>query len=197
MIAYIKGIFVQIAPTTAIIETSGGVAYVLHISLHTYSKIQSQQQGKLFAYFHVKEDAQTLYGFAEEAERELFALLISVSGVGPSTAQIMLSSLSAQELQQAIVQENVGLIKSVKGIGLKTAQKIIIELKDKLAKNAPAWQATAGQIDNKLRDEALYALAALGIDKNTAQKAINKALQAAPDIHTVEQLIKAAFKNIS
>ena len=193
MFAYIKGKLVQKSPAAAIVETAGGVAYHLNISLYTYSKIQTADNLKLFTHFHVKEDAHTLYGFADEEERELFAHLISVSGIGPSTAQMMLSALNPAEVKQAIVQENETLIRSIKGIGTKTAKLLILELKDKLAKITPILPEI-GNTHNKYREEALNALLSLGIAKPVAQKALNKVIQEQPDIATIEALIKKTLQ---
>lgn len=197
MIAYLKGTFVHKSPANLIVETAGGVAYMVHISLHTFSQIQQTTEGRIFTYLHIKEDAHALYGFAQEDEKELFLHLISISGIGPSTAQVMLSSLNPAEIKQAIVQENENLIRSIKGIGQKTAKLIILELKDKLAKNTPIGELplSAGSGQNQaLRDEALNALLALGIAKPMAQKALNKVLTANPAINNIETLIKQALQ---
>ncbi|MBK8472700.1 MAG: Holliday junction branch migration protein RuvA [Sphingobacteriales bacterium] len=194
MIAYLKGVLVQKNPAFVLIETSGGVAYRVFISLNTYSKLPTVEGAvRLFTYFQVKEDAHTLYGFADEDERELFEHLISVSGIGSSTAQMMLSALQPNEIRQAIVQENESLIKSIKGIGVKTAKLLILQLKDKLAKTTVALDLpVVGH--NNLRDEALNALLALGIAKPMAQKALNKVLTANPNIGSIEALIKQALQ---
>jgi len=194
MIAYLKGVLVQKNPAFVLIETSGGVAYRVFISLNTYSKLPTVEGAvRLFTYFQVKEDAHTLYGFADEDERELFEHLISVSGIGSSTAQMMLSALQPNEIRQAIVQENESLIKSIKGIGVKTAKLLILQLKDKLAKTIVALDLpVVGH--NNLRDEALNALLALGIAKPMAQKALNKVLTANPNIGSIEALIKQALQ---
>lgn len=194
MIAYLKGVLVQKNPAFVLIETSGGVAYRVFISLNTYSKLPTVEGAvRLFTYFQVKEDAHTLYGFADEDERELFEHLISVSGIGSSTAQMMLSALQPNEIRQAIVQENESLIKSIKGIGVKTAKLLILQLKDKLAKTTVALDLpVVGH--NNLRDEALNALLALGIAKPMAQKALNKVLTTNPNIGSIEALIKQALQ---
>jgi Holliday junction DNA helicase RuvA len=193
MITYLRGKLIQKNPAFAIIETAGGVAYYVFISLNTYSKLPSTDEVKLFTYFHVKEDTQALYGFADEEERELFEHLISVSGIGTSTAQMMLSALQPAEIKQAIVQENETLIKSIKGIGVKTAKLLILQLKDKLAKTTAIAESVAFA-HNNFRDEALNALLALGIAKPMAQKALNKVLTANPQVSTVEALIKQALQ---
>ncbi len=194
MIAYLKGVLVQKNPAFVLVETSGGVAYRVFISLNTYSKLPTVDRAvRLFTYFQVKEDAHTLYGFADEDERELFEHLISVSGIGSSTAQMMLSALQPNEIRQAIVQENESLIKSIKGIGVKTAKLLILQLKDKLAKTTVALDLpVVGH--NNLRDEALNALLALGIAKPMAQKALNKVLTTNPNIGSIEALIKQALQ---
>lgn len=194
MIAYLKGVLVQKNPAFVLVETSGGVAYRVFISLNTYSKLPTVDGAvRLFTYFQVKEDAHTLYGFADEDERELFEHLISVSGIGSSTAQMMLSALQPNEIRQAIVQENESLIKSIKGIGVKTAKLLILQLKDKLAKTTVAVDLpVVGH--NNLRDEALNALLALGIAKPMAQKALNKVLTTNPNIGSIEALIKQALQ---
>lgn len=196
MIAYIKGKLNFLCPTYVVLET-GGIGYHIHISLHTYSELVKQpphadQPVKLFTFFHVKEDAHTLYGFSEEGERRLFSHLISVSGIGPNTGRMILSSVSPAELEEAIIEGNVNLIKSVKGIGPKSAQRIILELQDKLKKEgrssliqAPA-SATA-------REEALSALVMLGFSRIAGEKALTAVLKDAVDA-PVELLIKKALK---
>lgn len=196
MIAYIKGKLVAKTPTYVILETTGGVAYHIAVSLHTYGQMGTKVENKLFTYFHVKEDIQALYGFAEESERELFTHLISVSGIGPATAQVMLSSLSPQEIMEAIIAENINVLKSTKGVGPKTAKRIVLELKDKLSKKGGALLSNNTAIDNAIRDEGVQALVGLGINKPIAQKAIDKVLKTNKDINTLEQLIKEALKSI-
>jgi len=197
MIAYIKGNITLKTPTYVYVETAG-VGYQINISLHTYAKIEKSENVKLFTHFHVKEDSQTLYGFADDAERSLFVLLISVSGIGPSTAQVVLSSLNPDEVKSAIVSENVDAFKKVKGIGPKTAKRVILDLKDKILKagggelNLPVTAA----VDNTIRTEAIGALQALGFNKIMVQKALNKILREQPNINTVEALIKEALKQL-
>lgn len=193
MITYLKGKIAQKNPAFIVIETAGGVAYRVFISLYTYSKLSNNEEVKIFTYFHVKEDIQALYGFADEEERELFEHLISVSGIGTSTAQMMLSALQPAEIRQAIVQENETLIKSIKGIGVKTAKLLILQLKDKLAKASPTLEITSNN-NNNVREEALNALLALGIAKPMAQKALNKVLSHNPSINSIEALIKQALQ---
>ncbi len=192
MIAYLRGPYTFKSPTDVIIE-AGGVGYRIHISLHTYSQIQNQPEGKLFTYFHVKEDSHTLYGFADQLERELFVHLISVSGIGPATGRMVLSSYTPAEIQQAIVEEDVPLIKSIKGIGPKSAQRIVLELKDKVAREMTESNVVLSTSGNTHRQEALSALILLGFNKSLAEKAIVKVLQSG-NISTVEQLIKKALK---
>jgi len=197
MIAYIKGNITLKTPTYVYVETAG-VGYQINISLHTYAKIEKSENVKLLTHFHVKEDSQTLYGFADDAERSLFVLLISVSGIGPSTAQVVLSSLNPDEVKSAIVSENVDAFKKVKGIGPKTAKRVILDLKDKILKagggelNLPVTAA----VDNTIRTEAIGALQALGFNKIMVQKALNKILREQPNINTVEALIKEALKQL-
>ncbi len=191
MIAYVKGKLVLRTASYVIIETAGGIGYQIHISQHTYSQLPTGDC-KLYTYFHVKEDQQSLYGFADETEKTLFTQLISVSGVGPSTAQAMLSSATPQEIQLGILGEDVQLLKGIKGIGPKTAKRIILELKDKIAKGGTPTKVVGAH--NTYREEALTALLALGFAKPMAQKALNKVLKTKASIQTVEALIKEALK---
>ena len=191
MIAHVNGILIEKTPTNLIIEC-GGVGYFVKISLNTFSRITTEngKNIKLFTHLQVKEDSQTLYGFYAVQEREMFKHLISVSGIGANTAMLMLSSLSSDEIANAITSDNVDLIKSVKGIGLKTAQRVIVDLKSKMAK----IEFSAENIfsaDNTNKFEALTALSALGFDKIKAEKVINKV---ATNDQTIEDLIKAALK---
>ena len=199
MIAYIKGKIVEKNPAYVVLETNSGVAYHLNISLHTYSSLPEGESCMLHTYFYVKEDAQTLYGFVEKNEKILFTQLISVSGIGPTTAQLMLSSLNPQEIQQAIIQENETLIKSMKGIGPKTAKRVILELRDKLMKidlggGQTKLQTSVAQ--STYKEEALNALLALGIAKHNAQKAIARVLRQDAEVKSVEELIKKALNMI-
>lgn len=197
MIAYIKGTLSVKTPAFVILETAGGIGYHINTSLHTHEKLPTAGTNncKLYCHLHIKEDAHTLYGFFEESERDLFVQLISVSGVGPSTAQMMLSSLSPAEIQQAIVSNNSDLLKTVKGIGIKTAQLIVLQLKDKLGKLSLNLSENATS-HNNIATEALNALLALGIGKPMAQKALDKVLKSDPNITTVEDLIKKVLKNL-
>ncbi len=198
MIAYIRGKLVSRTPTYVIIETNGGVAYHIHISLNTYTKITNPENTQLFTYFHVKEDIQALYGFAEDVERQLFIQLISVSGIGPATAQVMLSSINPQEMQEAILSENIALLKSVKGIGPKTAKRMVLELKDKIQKTVGTETLpTMGKDQTAaLKEEALTALVTLGIGKPLAKKAIDKVYRGGLKPSSVEILIKEALNRL-
>ncbi len=195
MIAYIKGQLTQKTPSYMVMETSNGVAYHVNISLYTYTQIQSLDNCKLFTHLHIKEDAHTLYGFVDETERELFLHLISVAGIGPATAQIMLSSLNPSEIQEAIITENENLIRTMKGVGPKTAKRVILELKDKLSKLPSIVSATDMVNSNSaFKEEALTALLTLGIAKPMAQKAIARVLRENPTVNSVETLLKQALQ---
>ena len=193
MITHIKGILVEKNPAYVIIETAGGIGYYIHISLSTFSQLKDEKELKLFTHYVVKEDAHTLYGFYEESERTLFRLLISVNGIGPNTACLILSALSVQDVVNAISNEDVRTIQSVKGIGTKTAQRVVIELKDKLAKASFSATEKFSTAYNNNKAEALSALVALGFAKNPAEKVLDKILKddTSP---TVEELIKKALK---
>lgn len=200
MIAYIKGKLTQKCPTDIIIETANGIGYHIHITLNTYHKIANQKEFKILTYFIVKEDSQTLYGFAEEDERNIFGHLISVSGVGPSTARVLLSTLSSGEVRNAIVAENIAVLKSAKGIGPKAAKRIVLELKDKVLKDSGMQSATISEtltVDNTVREEALSALVALGFNKTQVQKALNRILKVTPNIQDSGELIKQALGQLS
>lgn len=192
MIGYIKGQVTYKSPVYVLLEC-GGIGYQVYISLNTFSKIQDKEKAKLLTYLHVTENAHTLYGFADELEKEIFIQLISVSGIGPSTARVALSSLTPQEIHKAIVQENVKTVQSIKGIGPKSAKRIILELKDKLVKIEGVEQVSSVQ-DNTFKEEALSALVALGFNKNSAEKAINNLLNSGEKFLGVEDLIKKALK---
>ncbi|KYG78762.1 Holliday junction branch migration protein RuvA [Roseivirga echinicomitans] len=195
MFAYIKGKLAYKDPTFVIIDIQG-VGYEIRISLNTYSHIKDEEQCKLFTYFHVKEDIQVLYGFADEAEKKLFTQLISISGIGPSIGLMFLSSLSPTEIVNAIATENVVTIQSVKGVGAKTAQRVILELKDKVGKESTDMSGgniTSSSI-NTIRNEALAALVTLGINKVAAQKSIDKILKNSEGQISLEELIKLALK---
>ncbi|MBK6610512.1 MAG: Holliday junction branch migration protein RuvA [Sphingobacteriales bacterium] len=205
MYAYIKGALVFKSPAQIIIETSGGVAYWLHISLNTFTAIQNLNEAKLFTWLAVREDAHILYGFFDEAERDLFLQLVSVNGVGPSTAQVMLSFMRPQELLTAITTGDHTSLKRIKGIGAKTAERIVLELKDKLGKAfadtnlatlTPISGGSNANATNNFQAEALAALINLGIAKPVAVQAIQKVLKANPAIANVETLIRQALNNL-
>ena len=196
MISYIKGEITYKSPTYVLVET-GGIGYHVNISLTTYSKIESLEKVKLLTYFLVKEDSQTLYGFESGTERQLFTRLISVSGVGSSTAMIMLSALTPAELRSAIIGENILVLKKIKGIGDRTAKRIILDLKDKLMKESGDQPLLIQPASNTAREEALKALVTLGFMKIKVQKVLNKILKEDPTISKVEVLIKKALKLLS
>lgn len=195
MIAYIKGKLAHKDPTYVVIDVQG-IGYHIHISLTTYSAIKDQENCMLHTYLNVKEDSHTLFGFSDEAEKKAFLQLISISGVGPSTGLMIQSSLTASELHHAIINEDVNTIQSVKGIGAKTAQRIILELKDKLKKEGVGAldQTSSGSSYNTVRSEALSALTTLGINRNIAEKTIDKILKNSGNEVTLEELIKLALK---
>ncbi len=195
MIAFVNGKLVHKEATNVVIEVNG-IGYHIFISLATYSKIKDEEVCKLFTYFHVKEDIQALYGFLSEQDKIFFMNLISVSGIGPSTGMIMQSSMTTNELKSAIVNEDVDAIQKIKGIGAKTAQRVILELKDKIKKEGFSSESgqSSGSINNILRDEALSALVMLGINKSTAQKSIETILRNSESNITLEQLIKRSLQ---
>jgi Holliday junction DNA helicase RuvA len=194
MYEYFKGKLVVKAPTHVVLDVSG-IGYYLHISLTTYSQIKDQEDCKLYASFQVREDSQTLYGFATEAERHLFHHLISVSGIGPNTGRMMLSSITPEEIQQAIVSGQVNVIQKIKGIGPKTAQRVILELQDKLKKQGPDALIPLPISKPSSSEEALTALVMLGFPKAQAEKVLQAISTTEPDL-TVEQRIKAALKQL-
>lgn len=195
MINHIDGKLIEKTPTYAVVEAAG-VGYIMQISLNTFSKITDDERCKLYTeQLYVRDDMPRFYGFADMAERNLFRQLVSVSGVGGTSALLMLSSLSAAEIQAAIATGNVALIKSVKGIGEKTAQRIIVDLKGKLGKEELAPEFFAGG-NNTLKEEALSALVMLGFNKSAADKALDKIIRSEGAGQTVEQLIKGALKNL-
>lgn len=194
MFAYIDGKLAFKCPTYIIVE-AGGVGYHVNISLNTYSALSNTERCKVYTWLHVKEDAHTLYGFAEEGERRLFLHLISVSGIGPATCRMMLSSITPAEIQTAIIQADVTLIQRIKGIGAKTAQRLVLELQDKLKKEGPDSLISIPK-NTTIRDEALSALIMLGFAKQVAEKAIDNAVKNAQEDLTVEDMIKIALKNL-
>jgi holliday junction DNA helicase RuvA len=189
MITHLNGRLVEKNPTDIVLECNG-IGYEVKISLNTFSKLGAEENVKVFTQFIVREDAQLLYGFADKAEREMFNLLISVSGIGPNTAILMLSSLTPSDVAQAIGTDDVKTIQGIKGIGLKTAQRVIVDLKDKMLKFGLIDENVAS-VDNTKRFDALTALVSLGFDKKSAEKALQKVFS---EDATVELLIKNALK---
>jgi len=194
MYAYIDGKLVFKSPAYVVID-AGGVGYHINISLNTFSKIGDAERCKLHVWLHVKEDGHTLYGFFEEGEKRLFLHLISVSGIGPNTGRMMLSSITPQEIQAAIVQGNVTQIQRIKGIGPKSAQRVILELQDKLKKDGPDTLISM-PANNTVKDEALSALVMLGFTRNAAEKVLDAEIGKNTGTLTVEQLIKSALKSL-
>lgn len=190
MYHHIKGTVVETSPTHAVLET-GGVGFYLNISLQTYTFLSNKKEALLLTEFIVREDAQLLYGFYNRTEREMFKNLISVSGIGPNTGMLMLSSLSPEEIAAAIGNEDVNTIKSIKGIGLKTAQRVIVDLKDKLS-GIELNLDNLNSSDNTTKNEALTALVSLGFNKKMAEKALQK-IEISDD-NSVENIIKEALK---
>lgn len=193
MIAFVNGNFVTKLPSQVIVDVNG-VGYDLQISLNTYSAIASKESGKLFTYLHITESAHTLYGFNDVEEKELFLQLISISGVGASTARMMLSGLKPEEIIRSIANGNTKQLESIKGIGKKTAERIVLELKDKLNRLQTNLPQSAYSL-NTVESDALNALVALGIQKNIAETAIKKVLSSANNL-SVENIIKLALKNL-
>lgn len=193
MYEFIKGNIAEISAANIVAETAG-IGYFIHISLNTYSALNGKKEAKIFLHQVVREDAHTLYGFATTNERELFRNLISVNGVGANTAIMILSSLNPDELKAAVTTENVAVLKAVKGIGAKTAQRIIIDLKDKLGKIPDSGQILSVE-NNSIRNESLSALVMLGFAKKDAEKIVAKILQEQPEA-TVESVIKQALKRL-
>ena len=194
MIEYIKGEIVELTPARLILEC-GGVGYELNISLTTYSAFNGKKTGKLFVYEVIREDAHLLFGFAERVERELFLLLTSVSGVGPNTARMILSSLPPKELVEAIASKNEAVLTAVKGIGLKTAQRIWVDLKNKVknVEGLASVEVTEAPSNGAVAEEAVAALVMLGFQKAASQKAVTAILKGSPAM-AVEQVIKTALR---
>lgn len=193
MIAHLQGKLVEKTPTDVVIDC-GGVGYQVNISLHTFSLLPNTDFVKLFTYLQVKEDSHTLFGFAEKSEREIFKMLLSVSGIGASIARTMLSSLEPKQIINAIASADVGVIQSIKGIGNKTAQRVILDLKDKVLKLYDLDEVSI-VLNNTNRDEALSALEVLGFVRKTAEKVVDKIVKEEPEA-TVEVIIKKALKNL-
>jgi holliday junction DNA helicase RuvA len=194
VIAFVKGKFIFKNPAQVIVDVNG-VGYECQVSLHTYSAISTKEQGQLFTYLHITENNQTLYGFSEISEKELFTQLISVSGVGAATARMMLSGMKPDEIIKAIVQSNARLLESIKGIGRKTGERLVLELKDKLSKNLQET-VLAATVTNKVESDALNALISLGIPRQNAEKAIKNVIDVNESSLQLEELIKKALKNI-
>ena len=194
MITQLQGKLVEKNPTNVVIDCQG-VGYFVNISLNTYAALPEGEAIKLYTYLQIKEDAHTLYGFLTKAEREVFVLLISVSGVGAGTARTMLSSLTAAQVRNAIVNGEVATIQSVKGIGAKTAQRVVLDLKDKMLKLQDFADAPISAVSTH-KEEALTALEVLGFVRKQAEKVVDKIVQAAPDSLSVEDIIKQALKSL-
>jgi Holliday junction DNA helicase RuvA len=193
MIAYLSGQFTYKSPATVYIEV-GGIGYEVNISLNTYTEIQHMEKGTLYTYLQIKEDGHTLFGFANIAEKTMFVKLIGINGVGAATARIMLSSLKPDDITRAIVQNNTRLLEGIKGIGKKTAERIVLELKDKLNKNEAA-NLNSSLIYNTLEQDALNALQALGIGRQQAENAVKKVISTEEN-QNLEHLIKKALQSI-
>jgi len=193
MIAYLKGDFVYKSPAMVQVEVNG-VGYEVHISLNTFSKIQQLDKGILLTSLLIREDAHILYGFFDLAEKEMFQHLFSVSGIGATTARVMLSYMKPEELARAIIQGDTRTLEGIKGIGKKTAERMVLELRDKLAKN-PLESNISPMINNTLQQDALNALTALGINRVAAGQALEKTLAANPNL-PVEELIKKALRTL-
>ena len=193
MIAHIQGKLVEKHPTNVVIDC-GGVGYDINISLHTFSLLPATDNIKLFTHVQIKEDAHTLFGFVEKSEREIFKMLLSVSGIGASIARTMLSSMAPREIIQAIATADLPKIQSIKGIGSKTAQRVILDLKDKVLKLYDIDEVSLTQ-NNTNRDEALSALEVLGFIRRTSERVVEKIVKENPDA-TVEGIIKLALKNL-
>lgn len=193
MIAHIQGKLAEKTPTEVVVDCNG-VGYHINISLHTYSLLPNSDHIKLFTYLQIKEDAHTLFGFVEKSEREIFKMLLSVSGIGASIARTMLSSIEPRQIIQAIGSGDIGTIQSIKGIGVKTAQRTVLELKEKVLKLYDLDEVSMIQ-NNTNRDEALSALEVLGFVRKSSEKVMDRIVKDNPEA-TVEQLIKLALKNL-
>lgn len=194
MIAYLKGNFALITPTFVHIDVQG-IGYEVFISLHTYAEIQGKTHGQLYTHLQIREDAHILYGFATPAEKDMFLQLLGVNGVGASTARMMLSSLKPEEISRAIIQGNSKQLEAVKGIGKKSAERIILELRDKLTKQSLDLNNSMST-GNTTESDALNALLALGIARPAAEAALRKSMQQVPGSDKVEEIIKSALKNL-
>jgi len=198
MISYIKGTITEKSPTYMVVEANG-IGYHINISLNTYSHFEKMTDIKILTWLQIREDAHVLFGFASESERSIFLLLLSVSGVGTNTARLLLSGMNVEELKSAIIQEDVFTFSKVKGIGPKTAKRIIVELKDKVMKESGEAGSTiiSNTKDNTIRDEALSALVALGFNRIAVQKTVNALLKENDSTITVEELIKKSLRMLS
>ncbi len=198
MFAYLKGEITYRTPAFLTVEVHG-VGYHLQIPLSTYTALQGQEKATIYTHFHVREDAQTLFGFATQTEKNMFVHLISVSGVGPSTAQLLLSAMTVDEIRSAVIGEQAHVLQRAKGIGPKAAKQIILDLKDKLTREAPEGPVLLpGMIaDSTAREEALAALMSLGFNRIAVQKALNQVAKDQPNATKVEELIKVALKYLS
>lgn len=196
MFAYLKGDITFRSPAAITLEVNG-VGYHLHIPLSTFTALQGQDRATLYTHFHVREDAHTLFGFATQSERSLFVQLIGVSGLGPTTAQLILSAMTVDEIRSAVIGEQAHVLQRVKGIGAKTAKQIILDLKDKLTKEAPDGPVIFPAADNTVREEALNAMLSLGFTRIAVQKALNQIMKDNPNLHRVEDLVKAALKSLA
>ncbi|WP_026769279.1 Holliday junction branch migration protein RuvA [Asinibacterium sp. OR53] len=194
MIAFVRGQFVVKTPARIVVDVNG-VGYDLQVSLNTYAAISNKESGLLFTYLHITENAHTLYGFAELAEKELFLQLISVSGVGATTARMMLSGMKPEEITRAIILGNTRQLESIKGIGKKSAERLIVELKDKLGKQALQGPAMAG-MPHSVDADAVHALVALGIGRPMAEQAVKKTMGSLAADASLETIIKEALKNL-
>ncbi|MGY4385241.1 Holliday junction DNA helicase RuvA [Pedobacter sp. UYP24] len=194
MYEYIDGRLTFKCPAYIVVEV-GGIGYHLNISLNTYSLLGDAERCKIYTWLHIKEDAHTLYGFADEGERRLFLHLISVSGIGPNTGRMMLSSITPNEIQTAIVNGDLTLIQRIKGIGVKSAQRLVLELQDKLKKEG-SGSLIAAPLSNTVREEALSALMMLGFAKPASEKVLDNAVKNGGLDLSVEQMIKFALKNL-
>jgi len=190
MIDYIKGDIAELTPAAVTIDNNG-IGYLIHISLNTYSVLNGQKSGKLYVYEAIREDAYQLFGFSDKHERQLFILLISVSGIGAGTARMILSSMTPRELENVIASGNADMLKTVKGIGLKTAQRVIVDLKDKIKVSELFEQYPVA--DSKMMEESVAALVMLGFPQAASQKVVNKILKDKPDC-TIEEILKLALK---
>ena len=196
MFAYLKGEITYRVPAFVTLEV-GGIGYHLNIPLSTFSALEGQERTTLYTHFHVTDDAHTLFGFATQTERNLFVQLISVTGVGPTSALLLLSAMSVDEIRSAIIGEQAHVLQRAKGIGPKASKQIILDLKNKLAKEAPDGPVLLPMAASTVRDEALNALMSLGINRIAGQKALNQVLQQQPNLTKVEEVIKAALKMLA